>query len=201
PERAPRQPRPPREGAERTERTERAERAPVEAKTEELNAAQAVAAQAAITLAGEPEIPEALKPVTANVAEATAGPDGEELDTDAHGDEPRRRRRRGGRNRNRRDRDQVEGAEQDVVEGEAPAFTPVADEEAAKVQAEAKAAKAKPEAKPAKAVALGPWPFPTSESVKAAAVKAAAEKAAAEQAEAARVHAEQAAAAAAAACS
>jgi ribonuclease E len=181
PERAPRQPRPPREGGERTER---AERAPVEAKSEELNAAQAVAAQAAITLAGEPEIPEALKPVT------IAGPGNEEFDTDAQGDEPRRRRRRGGRNRNRRDRDQVEGAEQDAVEGEAaPAFTPVADEEVAKVHAETKAAKTKPETTPAKAAAPGPWPFPTTESVKAAAVKAAAEKAAAEQAEAARVQA------------
>jgi ribonuclease E len=183
PERAPRPPRQPREGAERTERTERTERVAAEAKPEELNAAQVVAAQAAITLVGEPEIPEALKPVTTE----SANPNADELD----GDEPRRRRRRGGRNRNRRDRD-VEGAEHDAIEGEGvPAFTPVADEEAAKVQAEAKSAKAKP----AKVDVPGPWPFPTSESVKAAAVKAAAEQAAAEQAEAARVRAEQAQAA------
>jgi ribonuclease E len=208
PERAPRQPRQPREGGERTERAPverapverapverapvertQAERAPVEAKSEELNAAQVIAAQAAVTLAGEPEIPEALKPV-ATAEAATTGLVGEELEGEAHGDEPRRRRRRGGRNRNRRDRDQIEGSESEVIEGEAaPAFTPVADEEAAKVQAEANAAKTKAEPKPVKAVAPGPWPFPTTESVKAAAVKAAAEQAAAEQAEAARVQA------------
>ncbi len=101
---------------------------------------------------------------------AATGPAGEELDAD--GDEPRRRRRRGGRNRNRRDREGAEGV--DAAEGAdgAPAFTPVADEEAAKVAAEAKAA-------PKKAAAPsepGPWPFPTAASV---AAKARAEAAAA----------------------
>ena len=179
PDRAPRQPR------ERTERTERTQQA-IEAKLDELSIVQATTATT-VTVAstgpdGEQEIvqQQVVKSVTA------IGPNGDGEDLD--GDEPRRRRRRGGRNRNRRDRDQVEGMEQDGIDGDAPpAFTPVADEEAAKVQAEARAARAKAEPKAAKAGDKGPWPFPTAESVKAAVVKAAADQAAAEQAvEAAR---------------
>jgi len=183
PERQPRQPR------------ERAERAPAaEVKTDELNVVQATAATS-VTIAttgpnGEQEIiqEQVVKTVT------SIGPNGEETDAEG-GDEPRRRRRRGGRNRNRRDRDGNEIVENETgEEGAAPAFAPVADEEAAKFQAETKAAKSKG-AKPAKAATPGPWPFPTAASVKAAAEKAAADHAAAEQA-AARAHAEQSAAAA-----
>ncbi|MCS0591761.1 Rne/Rng family ribonuclease [Massilia norwichensis] len=183
PERQPRQPR------------ERAERTPAaEVKTDELNVVQATAATT-VTVAstgpnGEQEIvqQQVVKTVT------SIGPNGEETDAEG-GDEPRRRRRRGGRNRNRRDRDGNEIVEnENGEEGAVPAFTPVADEEAAKFQAETKAAKSRG-AKPAKAATPGPWPFPTAASVKAAAEKAAAEHAAAEQA-AAKAHAEQSAAAA-----
>ncbi|CAH0149232.1 Ribonuclease E [Massilia sp. Bi118] len=182
PERQPRQPR------------ERAERAPaLDAKSDELNVVQATAATS-VTIAstgpnGEQEIiqEQVVKTVT------TIGPNGEELDTEG-GDEPRRRRRRGGRNRNRRDREDGDVIENASGEEGAPAFAPVADEEAAKFQAESKAAKTKG-AKPAKAATPGPWPFPTAASVKAAADKAAAEKAAAEHA-AVQARAEEAAAAA-----
>jgi ribonuclease E len=170
PERAARQPR------ERTERTERTQQA-IEAKLDEVSIVQATSATT-VTVAttgpdGEQEIvqQQVVKSVTA------IGPNGDADELD--GDEPRRRRRRGGRNRNRRDRDQVEGMEQDGIDGDGtPAFTPVADEEAAKVQAEARAARKKAEPKAAKIADKGPWPFPTAESVKAAAVKAAAEQAA-----------------------
>lgn len=202
---APAQPAPRAERGERAERPERAERQPrqpreraeraqvVEAKADELSVVQASAATT-VTIAttapnGDQEIiqEQVVKTVTA------IGPDGEEAETDG-GDEPRRRRRRGGRNRNRRDRDGADIIDNESgEEGAAPAFAPVADEEAAKVQAETKAARAKG-AKPAKAAAApGPWPFPTAASVKAAAEKAAAEHAAAEQA-AARARAEAAAA-------
>ena len=195
PERAERAERPPRQPRER------AERAPVaEAKAEELNVVQATTATS-VTIAstgpnGEQEIvqEQIVKTVTA------IGPNDEDADhgDQEGGDEPRRRRRRGGRNRNRRDRDQADVIENESGEEGAPAFAPVADEEAAKFQAEAKAAKSKG-AKPAKGQpkgeAQGPWPFPTAASVKAAADKAAAERAAAEQA-ATRARAEQAAAAA-----
>ena len=50
---------------------------------------------------------EALAPKTVT----TIGPNGEEIEVEAGGDEPRRRRRRGGRNRNRRDREGMEGVE------------------------------------------------------------------------------------------
>jgi len=188
-ERAERQPRQPRERTERTERTQ-----VVEAKSDELNVVQATAATS-VTIAtagpnGEQEIiqEQVVKTVTA------IGPNGEEAETEG-GDEPRRRRRRGGRNRNRRDRDQADTVENEIgEEGAAPAFAPVADEEAAKFQAESRVAKSKG-AKPAKAATPGPWPFPTAASVKAAADKAAAEQAAAEQA-AAQARAEEAAAAA-----
>jgi ribonuclease E len=151
-----------------------------EAKTDELNVVQAIAATS-VTIAstgpnGEQEIvqEQIVKTVTA------IGPNGE--DAEGEGDEPRRRRRRGGRNRNRRDRDGAEIIENESgEEGVAPAFAPVADEEAAKFQAESKAAKPRG-AKPAKAAAPGPWPFPTTASVKAAADKAAAEQAAADKA-------------------
>jgi ribonuclease E len=187
-ERPERQPRQPRERAERT--------AVAEAKADELNVVQATSATS-VTIAstgpnGEQEIvqEQIVKTVTA------IGPNGDEVD--GEGDEPRRRRRRGGRNRNRRDRDGAEIIENESgEEGVAPAFAPVADEEAAKFQAESRTAKPRGP-KPAKAAALGPWPFPTTASVKAAADKAAAEqaaidKAAAEQV-AAKVRAEQAAA-------
>ncbi|WP_323140446.1 Rne/Rng family ribonuclease [Massilia phyllosphaerae] len=180
-ERAPRQPR------ERTERTERTQQA-IEAKLDEVSIVQATSATT-VTVAttgpdGEQEIvqQQVVKSVTA------IGPNGDADELDANGDEPRRRRRRGGRNRNRRDRDQVEGMEQDGIDGDAtPAFTPVADEEAAKVQAEARAARKKAEPKAAKVADTGPWPFPTAASVKAAAVKAAAEQAAEAEAAAAAV--------------
>jgi ribonuclease E len=187
-ERPERQPRPPRERAERPVSTE--------AKADELNVVQATSATS-VTIAstgpnGEQEIvqEQIVKTVTA------IGPNGEEAE--GEGDEPRRRRRRGGRNRNRRDRDGAEIVEnENGEEGVAPAFAPVADEEAAKFQAESKTAKPRG-AKPAKAAAQGPWPFPTSASVKAAADKAAAEQAAADKAVAdqvaAKVRAEQAAA-------
>jgi ribonuclease E len=199
PERAERGERP--ERAERPERQprqprERAERAPVaEAKTEELSIIQATTATS-VTIAstgpdGEQEIiqQEVVQSVTA------IGPNGEDGED---GDEPRRRRRRGGRNRNRRDREPGDTIENEGGEEGAPAFAPVADEEAAKFQAENKAAKSRG-AKPSKAAAPGPWPFPTTASVKAAADKAAAEQAAAEKAAAdkaaAKLRAEQAAAA------
>ncbi|MGJ7914606.1 ribonuclease E/G [Massilia sp. LXY-6] len=185
-ERAERPPRPPRERAERV--------AALDVKSDELNVIQATTATS-VTIAtsgpnGEQEIlqEEIVKTVTA------ISPNGEEVDTEG-GDEPRRRRRRGGRNRNRRDRESGEVIDnENGEEGAAPAFAPVADEEAAKFQAESKAAKSKA-AKPAKGQpkgdAQGPWPFPT-----AASVKAAADKVAAERARAAQARAEQAAAAA-----
>lgn len=149
-ERAPRQP--------RGERTERAAQQPVEAKAEELKL-QAVPA---------PSDESELSTTTPHgdvldhaVKVAATGANGEELDAEG-GDEPRRRRRRGGRNRNRRDRDQVEGMESAEGLDGTPAFTPVADEEAAKVAAEAKSA---PKAKAAGE--QGPWPFPTAASVAA----------------------------------
>jgi len=178
PERGERPARQPRERTERTERTQQA----IEAKLDEVSIVQATSATT-VTVAttgpdGEQEIVQQriVKSVT------SIGPDAESEELDANG-EPRRRRRRGGRNRNRRDRDQAEGMDQDGSENEGtPAFTPVADEEAAKVQAEAKAARSKPDAKPAKIADKGPWPFPTSASVKAAVVKAAAEQTAADEA-------------------
>ncbi len=135
PPRPPRPPREPREGregrepregaeaaaprAERQERGERPERAPrpqrerapavAELKTEEL--ALAPAATAALTgdhadlTVGADLAPAVPKMIT------TIGPNGEQIEVEASGEEPRRRRRRGGRNRNRRDRDQVEGTE------------------------------------------------------------------------------------------
>lgn len=158
-ERAPRQPR------ERTERTERTTQA-IEARLDEVSLTQTVAsATVAVTTTGPEGSQEIVEQVVKSVT--TIGPNGE--DADAEGDEPRRRRRRGGRNRNRRDRDQVEGVEADGSD-EAPAFAPVADEEAAKVAA-ARAARAKP----ARAGTQAPWPFPTAASV--AAARAAAERA------------------------
>jgi ribonuclease E len=162
PERQPRQPR------------ERTERAPVaEAKTEEMNAAQAIVAAAVAvgtTVPGfEAEVTQPIKAV------ATTGPGAEE--TDAEGDEPRRRRRRGGRNRNRRDRD-TEGVESEAGEFEAPAFAPVADEEAAKVQAAAagQGRGARSGGRGGKPAAPPAWPFPTAASM---AARAAAEERAA----------------------
>ncbi len=132
PPRPPREPREPAEGAtaaaprERAERGERAERAPrppreradyrqavAEGKSDEQQAAP-VAAAIAVNNAG-PEGEEAA-PVVKMIT--TIGPNGEEIEVEAGGDEPRRRRRRGGRNRNRRDRDAAEGSENEAAEGE-----------------------------------------------------------------------------------
>lgn len=165
-ERKERQPRQPRERTERTERTTQA----IEAKLDEVSVSQVVATEiVAVSTTGPDGSQEVVQQVVKSVT--TIGPDGEEIE--GEGDEPRRRRRRGGRNRNRRDRDQVEGSEALEGSDEAPAFTPVADEEAAKVAAAAKAAKAKP----ARAATQDAWPFPTAASV--AAAKAEAEKASA----------------------
>jgi ribonuclease E len=165
-ERKERQPRQPRERTERTERTTQA----IEARLDEVSVSQVVSsATVAVSTSGPEGTQEIVQQVVKSVT--TIGPDGEEIE--GEGDEPRRRRRRGGRNRNRRDRDQVEGGEALEGSDEAPAFTPVADEEAAKVAAAAKAAKAKP----AHAASQDAWPFPTAASV--AAAKAEAEKAAA----------------------
>jgi ribonuclease E len=199
PERAERPERQPRQPRERAERTERAQ--PLDVKAEEINVIQATTATS-VTIAstgpdGEQEViqQQVVKSVTA------VGPNGEEGEGD--GDEPRRRRRRGGRNRNRRDREDGDTVESQAGEEGAPAFAPVADEEAAKFQAESKAARSRGPRAPKAAAAPGPWPFPTSASVKAAADKVAAEYAAAERAAAekaaAKVRAEQAAAAPAAA--
>ncbi|NML63130.1 Rne/Rng family ribonuclease [Massilia sp. RP-1-19] len=141
PARPPRQPRPPREPREQAEVTaaaprgeraergerperparqprERAERTPaIESRTDELAVAPVVAAAAAVVnVGGEVAEQEALAPKTI----ITIGPNGEEIEVEAGGDEPRRRRRRGGRNRNRRDRDQVDGMEgqEGELEGE-----------------------------------------------------------------------------------
>lgn len=167
PERAPRQPR------ERGERNQ-----PVEAKAEELTAVEAIptpVSELSTTTPHGDQLDHAVKAVV------STGPNGEEIDAEG-GDEPRRRRRRGGRNRNRRDRDQAEGMEAGE-HGEhdgAPVFMPVADEEAAKVQAAAGAEKPgrKPRApKEAKQDKSAPWPFPTAASVAAAQAKAAAKAA------------------------
>ena len=165
-ERKERQPRQPRERSERIDRTTQA----IEAKLDEVSVSQVVStATVVVSTTGAAGSQEIVEQVVKSVT--TIGPDGEEIEAD--GDEPRRRRRRGGRNRNRRDRDQIEGGEALDGSEEAPAFTPVADEEAAKVAAAARAAKARP----ARATAQDAWPFPTAASV--AAAKAAQEKAAA----------------------
>jgi len=126
----------PRERAERGERPERAERAertprppreradyrtPVaEAKSDDLalEPVVAAAAVASVIVPGAEDVPAVPKMIT------TIGPNGEEIEVEAGGDEPRRRRRRGGRNRNRRDRDQVEGVDGEAgeagEEGDAP---------------------------------------------------------------------------------
>ncbi|MCS0807461.1 Rne/Rng family ribonuclease [Massilia agilis] len=161
------------ERAERGERGQRPQRArgerfpAVEAKAEEPNEVQNAIPVEEIETASAPHGDELEHAV--NVA--AAGPAGE---GEAGGDEPRRRRRRGGRNRNRREREQAEGVE-GAEEEATPAFAPVADEEAAKVQAEAK--RAKPAAQ-ARAAASEPWPFPTAASMAAKAAPAAAAPAA-----------------------
>jgi len=163
-ERAERAPRQPRERGERSQ--------PVEAKVEELNAAVAIPvaeSELASTTPHGDQLEQAVKAVV------SADPHAEELDGEG-GDEPRRRRRRGGRNRNRRDRDSAEGMEAGE-HGEhdgAPAFMPVADEEAAKVQAAASAEKSSRKPRSPKQDRMAPWPFPTGASVAAAHAKAAA---------------------------
>ena len=164
PERAPRQPR------ERGERSQ-----PVETKVEELNAVEAIptpVSELSTTTPHGDQLDHAVKAVV------STGPNGEELDAEG-GDEPRRRRRRGGRNRNRRDRDQAEGMEAGE-HGEhdgAPVFMPVADEEAAKVQAAAGAEKPGRKPRAPKQDKQAPWPFPTAASVAAAQAKAVAKAA------------------------
>ncbi|WP_313706745.1 Rne/Rng family ribonuclease [Massilia sp.] len=163
-ERAERAPRQPRERAERVQ--------PVEAKLDEASTVEAIptpVSELSTTTPHGDQLDHAVKAVTSH------GPNGDDIENEA-GDEPRRRRRRGGRNRNRRDRDQVEGmeaGEHGEHEG-APAFTPVADEEAAKVQAEKSGRKPRAPKQDAK---LAPWPFPTAASVAAAQAKAAAKAA------------------------
>ena len=164
--RPPRPPRPPREAreprepaealapaaprAERGERPERAERAPrpareradyravvTETKSDEVIVTEEVTTSSVsvTTLAGDTEQDvsvQVIKTIT------TIGPNGEEIEVEAGGDEPRRRRRRGGRNRNRRERELGEGGENEAGENEGEAaqattvaFTPVADQEVA----------------------------------------------------------------------
>jgi len=169
-ERKERQPRQPRERTERQERTTQA----IEAKLDEVNVTQTVAsATVAVTTTGPEGTQEVVQQVVKSVT--TIGPNGEESDAD--GDEPRRRRRRGGRNRNRRDRDGAEGIESIDGNEDAPAFAPVADEEAAKVAAAAKAGKTKPARNNEAKGEPGPWPFPTAASIAAAQPAAAAEPA------------------------
>jgi ribonuclease E len=154
PPRPPREPREPREtgdvqaAAPRAERGERAERTPrpareradyravvTEAKVDELVVASAAAVAVSVNNAGPEAEQELAAPVVKTIT--TIGPNGEEIEVEVGGDEPRRRRRRGGRNRNRRDRDQLEGVEseagEEAGEGEAaPAvmLAPVAEVEA-----------------------------------------------------------------------
>nr|WP_315396636.1 Rne/Rng family ribonuclease [uncultured Duganella sp.] len=103
PERAERAPRPPREP--------RADKAPVEAKVEELALNAGLASGG--PLAGTEAATSILKTAP------NAGPEGDENDVTADGEEPRRRRRRGGRNRNRRDREGGEGEGEGMEAGEA----------------------------------------------------------------------------------
>ncbi|MBP1208087.1 ribonuclease E [Duganella sp. 1411] len=132
PERAERTPRPPREP--------RADKAPVEAKVEELALNAGLASTGPVTDAATSILKTA----------PNAGPEGDENEVTADGEEPRRRRRRGGRNRNRRDReggegvDGVDGQETEVAgaageqgEHKAPSFSvaPVADIAPAPVEA------------------------------------------------------------------
>ncbi|MCE3605663.1 Rne/Rng family ribonuclease [Massilia sp. P8910] len=103
------------ERPERGERTERAPRPPreradyrtpvAEAKTDELAAAPVVADALVVNVT----VPQGDDEAAAPKMITTIGPNGEEIEVEAGGDEPRRRRRRGGRNRNRRDRDQADG--------------------------------------------------------------------------------------------
>jgi ribonuclease E len=160
--RPPRPPRPPREPrepadasapaaprAERGERAERPERTPrppreradyravvAEVKSDEVVVTEEIMASSVLVIApgldSEQDVSvQVVKTIT------TIGPNGEEIEVEAGGDEPRRRRRRGGRNRNRRDRDQVEGSENEGEnEGEEAtvttvAFSPVVDQEVA----------------------------------------------------------------------
>jgi ribonuclease E len=161
PPRPPREPREPRElaeaapaapRAERGERPERAERAPrpareradyravvTEVKSDEVVVTEEVMASTVTLTApsaeGEQDVAlQVVKTIT------TIGPNGEEIEVEAGGDEPRRRRRRGGRNRNRRDREPGEVGENEAGEtegeeaqAETVAFTPVAEEAAVPV--------------------------------------------------------------------
>jgi len=140
PERAERAPRPPREP--------RADKAPVEAKVEELALNAGLASSGPLT--GVDAATSILKTAP------NAGPEGDENEVTADGEEPRRRRRRGGRNRNRRDREGGEGVEgvdgqETEVAGEhgehkAPSFNVAPVAEAAAVATIADAAPAPVEA-------------------------------------------------------
>jgi ribonuclease E len=180
PPRPPREPREPREltetapaapRAERGERPERAERTPrppreradyravvTETKSDEVVITESLVTS---TVSGTVQGPEGEEDVTVQVIKTitTIGPNGEEIEVEAGGDEPRRRRRRGGRNRNRRDREDIEGVENEAgeivtdVTPAAPVFTPVAEQE--------------------QAAAVAAAPEPVSEYVVAAAPEAA----------------------------
>jgi ribonuclease E len=142
---APAAPRPPREErGERPERPERTARPPreradyravvSEVKSDEVAITETVVAASVETVA---LVPDTQNDDAAITTITTIGPNGEEIEVEAGGDEPRRRRRRGGRNRNRRDREPGEGGENEVGENDGeespatPVFTPVADEEIA----------------------------------------------------------------------
>ena len=194
PPRPPRPPREPREArepgdtpapavprGERPERPERAERTPrppreradYRAVVAEIKADEAVIAEevvVALPVAVIAPVEHAEPEVALEVAQTvmTIGPNGEEIEVEAGGDEPRRRRRRGGRNRNRRDRDQAEGSDNeggeiDGDEAPAAAFSPVADEHAAEALAAASehVVSAPVEAAPAQAL-TAPSPEPVA---------------------------------------
>ena len=194
--RPPRPPRPPREPAdamapaaprapreERGERPERAARPPreradyravVSEVKSEVKLDDVVITETVITAVIEPVI-EALEPQDDDGAiktVTTIGPNGEEIEVDAGGDEPRRRRRRGGRNRNRRDREPGEGeneaGENDGEEAPAaaaPVFTPVADDEIAAAATVPVSAPAAAPAPDAIAPVVVPVPAPAAEPV------------------------------------
>ena len=190
PPRAPRPPREPREAregaeataprAERADRGERAERTPrppreradyravvTEPKADELNDVPAAAAAVVVNAAGPASEQEAPAPVVKTIT--TIGPNGEEIEVEIGGDEPRRRRRRGGRNRNRRDRDQVEGSENEAGDADGEGAE-AAVAEAPAVEAAPALVVAASEAAPAAADA----PVPVAEYVAPAAIEPAA---------------------------
>ncbi|MFD2366453.1 Rne/Rng family ribonuclease [Pseudoduganella sp. GCM10020061] len=107
-ERAERPPRQPRERGERAERPVASEAQAEETKAKVILPAVGGMGNAGVSVEVEQAPVKTVKQI---------GPNGEEIEVEVGGDEPRRRRRRGGRNRNRRDRDQVEGMEAEGTEG------------------------------------------------------------------------------------